>query len=409
MTLLRMAWRNLWRNPRRTIITVFSMSFGLTMMIVSYALMDGMISQMVHYATVLGSGHVQIHHPDYLEDHSLYDTIDEIGTVLSRVESTGVGNAAPRAFATALASSGDQSAGGMLWGIMPEREVKVTELDRHLASGRFLGPGERGGAVLGSNLAKNLAVSVGDEIIVLTQAADGSLGNAIYTVRGILKSVGEGLDRGGILLDMKDMDDLLWLKGQVHEVAIRLHDPDRLEEGTDRLVEALAGENLEVRNWRDLLPELDEYLRLSNTSTLIMLVIIFAVASLGIVNTQMMALFERTREIGVMRALGLSPWSVAALVFFETLFLLFLAAGAGAMAGSIWANHLEKYGMDMTSIGGTFSFLGVAFDPHLYARLHTSAITDSVLVMLAVSLAASVYPLFRATRITPADAIGRGR
>ena len=409
MTLLKMAWRNLWRNPKRTLITLFSMAFGLTMMIVGYALMDGMLNQMVHYATVLGTGHVQVHHPDYLEDHSLYDTINAPGTLLADVSATGLGSAAPRIFATALVSSGHQSAGSQLWGIDPTLENSVTELYKHLETGTWLAPDSMGQIVLGRNLARTLSAGPGDEVVVLTQAADGSLGNALYTVSGTLKSIGEALDRGGVIMHIKDLSDLLVMDSNVHEIAIRLNDPDALDTASGTLNETLDQKTYKVENWKQLFPELAEYLRVSSSSMAIILFIIFAVASLGIVNTQLMSLFERTREVGIMRALGLSPLSVAVLVLFETLFLVMIAAVAGGVAGVLWSLRLESVGWDISWMGGSFAFVGVAFDPHMYATLTPAAVIDSIVVMVIVVLIASLYPLFRATRISPVDAIGRGR
>ena len=409
MMLARIAWRNLWRNPRRTVITLFSMVFGLTMMIVGYALMDGMLAQMVHYATLLGSGHVQIHHLDYLEDHSMYDTVADPEGVLDAVEKTGVGSPAPRVFATALASSGTLSSGARLWGIEPAMEGRVTELHKHLERGSWLGDRPAGQVVLGRNLARTLAAGPGDEIILLTQAADGSLGNDLFTIVGVLKSIGEALDRGGVIMHREDLANLLVLYDQVHEVAVRLEAPEKLEGSRESISGALRERGLEVKDWKQLFPEIDQYLGLSSTSMTIMLVIIFSIASLGIINTQLMSLFERTREVGIMRALGLGPFSVAALVLFETLYMTFLASLAGGILGALWSLRLERSGWDITWIGGSFDFIGVAFDPHLYARLTPLAVFHSIAVMAAVVLAASVYPLYRAARISPVNAIGRGR
>jgi ABC-type lipoprotein release transport system permease subunit len=409
MILIRMAWRNLWRNPRRTIITIFSMTFGLTMMIVGYALTDGMLDQMVHYATILGTGHVQIHQPDYLEDHSIYDTMDDPQAVLKAVTGTGLGTGSPRVFATALVSSGQQSAGGQLWGIDPELESSVTELHKHLEKGSWLTPGAKGKVVLGKNLARTLSVGPGDEVVVLTQAADGSLGNALYKVSGTLKSIGDALDRGGVIMNIRDLSDLLVMDSRIHEVAIRLKDPNKLEAATLILSKALDPKKYKVENWKQLFPALAEYLRLSSSSMTIVLFIIFAVASLGMVNTQLMSLFERTREVGIMRALGLGPLSVIWLILYETIFLVLMAAVAGGIAGALWSLRLEQVGWDISWMGGSFGFVGVAFDPHMYATLTPAAVIKSILVMIAVVLMASFYPFFRAARITPVDAIGRGR
>jgi ABC-type lipoprotein release transport system permease subunit len=409
MMLIRMAWRNLWRNPRRTFITLFSMVFGLTMMIVGYALMDGMTVQMVHYATLLGSGHVQIHHPDYIEDHSMYDTLEDPDELLARVGATDLGNASPRMFATALASSGPQSAGAQLWGIDPEAESTVTELYKHLEKGEWLSDRPSRSVILGRNLARTLSASPGDEIVVLTQAADGSLGNEIYTVSGVLKSIGEMLDRGGILMHIEDLAQLLVLDGRIHEIALKLQDPDDLEGAREILGGVFDRNRYDIRDWKQLFPELAEYLKLSSGSMTIILFVIFAVASLGIINTQLMSLFERTREVGIMRALGLGPFAVARLVFFETIYMLLMAALIGGVTGSIWSLRLERHGWDISWMGGSFDFVGVAFEPYLYASLRPAAIIDSIWVMVVVVLVASLYPLYRAARISPVDAIGRGR
>jgi ABC-type lipoprotein release transport system permease subunit len=407
MTLVRMAWRNLWRNPRRTFITLFSMIFGLTMMIVGYALMDGMLNQMVHYATLLGTGHVQIHHPEYLEDHSLYDTMPN--TPEAMVAASKAGAASPRIFATALVSSGKQSAGGQLWGIDPALERDVTELHLHLSEGKWLAPVAREQVVLGKNIARTLSVGPGDEVIVLTQAADGSLGNNIYTVSGVFKSIGELIDRGGVFMHLDDLSSLLVLDGKIHEIAVRLDDPENLEQARQIIQNELDPVIYSVEDWRQLFPELSEYLRISSSSMWIMLLVIFAVAGLGIVNTQLMALFERTREIGIMRALGLGPLSVAGLILIETIFLALISAAAGGVTGSLWALHLEKNGWDISWMGGSFDFIGVAFDPHMYATLTLDAVLQCVAIMFIVVLVVTLYPVFRATRISPVDAIGRGR
>ena len=407
--LIRMAWRNLWRNPRRTFITLFSMVFGLTMMIVGYALMDGMTVQMVHYATLLGSGHVQIHHPDYIEDHSMYDTLENPEELMGWISASGVGSASPRMFATALASSGPQSAGAQLWGINPAAENTVTELYKHMEQGDWLPEKQAGKVVLGRNLARTLSASPGDEIVVLTQAADGSLGNEIYVVSGVLKSIGEMLDRGGVLMHIGDLSELLVLSGQIHEIALRLENPDDLEGARETLGQFFDPTRFDIRDWKQLFPELAEYLKLSSGSMTIILFVIFAVASLGIINTQLMSLFERTREVGIMRALGLGPLAVARLVFLETVFLLLMAAIIGGLTGTLWSLHLELNGWDISWMGGSFDFVGVAFEPYLYASLRPAAIIDSIWVMVVVVLLASLYPLYRAARISPVEAIGRGR
>jgi ABC-type lipoprotein release transport system permease subunit len=406
----RIAWRNLWRNPRRTLITAFAMAFGMAMMVFTVALLQGFKGQMERYATILGPGHVQLHHPRYLEEHSLYESFAGPEQTSAAAEAAlGAagynGLAAPRAFATALVSSGSRSAGAQVWGIDPAREAKVTELHRHLAEGGFLAPGRRGELVIGTGLARTLGVKPGDEVVVLTQAADGSLGNALYTVRGVLLPLGEAMDRGGVLMDLSDLDELAALGGRAHEVAVRLPDPAMPEDAAAALKAAagpLAG--LDVRTWKQAMPEISETIRLYDVSQFITLLIIYAAAALIIMDSQLMALFERTREIGVLRALGMGPVPVGMLVLWETVFVSLISLATGAAGGALLSSTMRN-GWDISKAGGSFSFSGVVFEPVLRTELTWSSFVQPAQVMLLVALLAAVYPVIRAVRITPMAAI----
>jgi ABC-type lipoprotein release transport system permease subunit len=403
LTLMRVAWRNLWRNPRRTLITMTAMSFGLAMMVMTVAMMAGFMAQMERYATILGPGHIQVHAPKYLAERSIYDSFPDPARVLAAAGAAVKGDAAPRAYATALVSSGKQSGGARVWGIDPAREGRVTEIARHLAAGRWLGDAAAHEVVLGTGLARTLGVAPGDEVVVLTQAADGSLGNALFRVAGVLRSLNEGVDRGGVIMHLADLDALAALEGKAHEVVVRLDDPRRLEEAATALSKALEGP-LEVRTWRQLMPEIDETLRMYGLVQVILLFIIFGAAALIIMDTQLMALFERTREIGVVRALGMGPLPVALLLFAETSFLVLLSAAAG-MAGGLLLCWLMKDGVDLSWAGGSFTFNGVVFEPKILTLLTARAVILPPLVMAAVTLLATVFPVVRAVRITPVAAI----
>ncbi len=391
------------------------MAFGMAMMVFTVALLQGFKGQMERYATILGPGHLQLHHPRYLEEHSLYDSFAGPEQAAAAAEAAlGAagygGQAAPRAFATALVSSGSRSAGAQVWGIDPAREMRVTELHRHLAEGEFLAPGRERELVIGTGLARTLGVKPGDEVVVLTQAADGSLGNALYTVRGILLPLGEAMDRGGVLMGLSDLDELAALEGRAHEVVVRLPDPAKLEDAAAVLkaaaLRATEGplEGLEVRTWKQAMPEISETIRLYDVSQFITLLIIYAAAALIIMDSQLMALFERTREIGVLRALGMGPVPVGLLVLWETVFLSLISLAAGAAGGALLSSTMSD-GWDISKAGGSFSFSGVVFEPVLRTELSWSSFAQPAQVMLLVALLAAVYPVIRAVRITPMAAI----
>ena len=409
MILVKVAWRNLWRNPRRTLITMFSMAFGLTFMIVSNALMIGMADQMVYYATALNTGHIQLHREGYLEKRSIYLNIEDPYPLLDKLNSLKIGHSSVRAYSTALISSGPRSAGAALRGIDPVAERKVTELYKHMASGSFLIPGERGTVVLGKHLARKLNIEPGDKIILLAQAADGSLGNEIYTVKGILKGVGAALDYTGVIMSLPDLDFLLVLGGRVHEIAVRLDKPGNLEQATAKVANTFNNSGIETKSWKQIMPAVSQMVDLHQVSSMIILIIIFAVASLGIMNTQLMSIFERTREIGVMRAIGLGPFRVIVMIALETLFISVMAGAAGSFAGAMWALRLQSHGLDLRNYVGEIDFGGIIFDTLLKAHFSVSTVVEPLIVMMIVVLLATIYPAIRAARISPIDALGRGR
>ncbi len=409
MILFRVAWRNLWRNTRRTIITMFSMAFGLSFMIVSHALMTGMADQMVYFATALNTGHIQLHQESYLEKRSIYTSIDDPSPILKKLDSLEIGHSSVRAFSTALISSGPRSTGAALMGIDPVAERQVTDLYKHLGSGNFLVPNEHGKVVLGKHLAEKLNIGPGEEIILLAQAADGSLGNEIYTVKGVLNSVGAMLDRTGVIMSLADLDLLLSLEGRVHEIAVRLDKPDLLEETATNIKASLDGDGLEVKTWKEVMPAVSQMVDLHDTGSLIILFVIFAVASLGIMNTQLMSIFERTREFGVMRAIGMGPLRLISLIALENMYMSIMAGTAGSLVGALWSHRLQVHGLDLRKFAGEFDLGGIIFDTFMRAHLSLSTVTEPLLVMFLVVFLASLYPAVRAIRISPVDALGRGR
>ena len=222
--LLKIAWRNLYRQGRRTVITATAMSVGAGLCIAATALTDGMYVDMFDSMVTQNTGHVQIHAPEYPAQKSIYETLDEaktLATLDGLPEESHLQAAAPRTYGFALLSSKEKASGGQIRGVLPAREKQVTDLQSDLKSGVYLEDEANGGILLGDGLADTLKVKVGDEVVAVTQAADGSLGNALYTVVGTFHSGNTMLDRGGALLHIRDLQELLALPGQIHEVAAR--------------------------------------------------------------------------------------------------------------------------------------------------------------------------------------------
>jgi ABC-type lipoprotein release transport system permease subunit len=400
--MLRFAWRNLWRNTRRTGITLAAVLLNTAILIIFYGLNEGLIQNMVRNSTQLVVGEAQAHAPGYLEDRSFYKSLDRPEERVKAMEAAGVG-AAPRSFGYGLVSVGSKSAGAVFWGIDPSRERAVLDLPRHVMQGRFLADRPERGAVLGRKLARSLNAEVGSEIIVVVQAADGSLGNELYTVTGILKSAGEAIDRGAVMLHRSDFEALFVSGGRVHEIVLNAKGRVPMEELAGKARALMPG--ADVKTWRQLLPLLSDMLRIMDGALAVFGAIFFLAGGLGVMNTMLMATYERIREIGIQKALGATPLRIVAGVTAEALVLALAATAGGALLGLACTYYLKTVGIDTTSFAGEFTFSGMAFDPVWHAVLRLKVVVLPVVIMWVTCTLAALYPAVLAARLDPVRAI----
>ncbi|MFQ5646795.1 MAG: ABC transporter permease [bacterium] len=400
---MRYAWRNLWRNRKRTAITLAAVAFNTAILIATFSLIEGMLKQSVGNVTNLVTGEAQVHAPGYLEDFSLYKTLSRPQAILETALSHKVA-AAPRCYGYGLISSGPKSAGAFFRGVVPELERKTFDLANHLEEGSYLADKPERGLVLGKKLARSLNVSVGSEVVVVVQAADGSLGNDLYTVTGILKTTGESIDRNAAFLHMADFRELFVLGDRIHEIAFNTRGKFSLKKLVS-VVKKVAPKE-EIRNWRELLPMFSDMVNLSDVSIWIMGVIFFLAAALGVMNTMLMATYERIHEFGVMKALGVTPWRIIREVAAEALLLSLIATGVGMFLGITGSYYLQIVGIDTTRfVSGTTTMAGVAFDPVWRAALSLKAVVSPVVIMWIICVLAALYPAMVAARLDPVEAM----
>ena len=402
MIILYYSWRNLWRNSRRTTITLVALALTTAVLIINFALVDGYLKGAVAAATELVVGEAQVHGQGYLEDHSLYKTIDNPDAILKAARDNGIG-AAERTYGYGLVSVGNKSAGALFWGVQPKIEKETFNLAKHIGEGIFLGDTETGGIVLGKKLARSLNANPGDEIIAVVQAADGSLGSELYKVSGILKSAGEDIDRGAAIITDADFRQLFAMPEGIHEIALNSkgHIPPEM---MPRLLAPALG-NAEIKTWRQLLPAFSDMINLSSASIGIMSIVFFLAAGLGIMNTMLMATYDRMREFGIIKALGTGPARIIGNVLAEAFLLSFFATMIGIILGSAGSYYLQIVGLDTGKLAGEMSFAGVAFDPVWHASLNLRAIVLPVFQMWIICVLASLYPAILAARLEPVKAM----
>jgi ABC-type lipoprotein release transport system permease subunit len=402
----RLAWRNLWRHGRRSLITASAMAVAVALCMAMLAFNDGMYAKLFDVMVEQQLGHLQIHHPAYPTARKLFDTVPDAASTMQRVLAHDqVLSASAKLNGFALIGGRDESAGGQLVGIEPGRESAVTRAHERIVEGRFLEDGKLGEIVLGVGLAKEISVGVGDEVVVVTQASDGSMGNALYQVVGLFRTGSAALDKSGSMMHLADLQELLVLPDQVHQITVLGDDATDLPPLRDA-VRGLIPKDSEVLTWDEASPQTAQLIGMQTFASGIVLGIVFAVASFGVLNTMMMSVFERTRELGVLMAIGLRPGRLIAMVIAESICLSAVAGGLGLVLGGLLDVYIVTVGIDM-SAGSTqgFTFAGVTMDPVMRGRVEPSGILLVMVSLVVVSVLASLWPAWRASRLIPVHAL----
>lgn len=418
------AWRNLWRNRIRSLLTISALGGGLALMIYYVAFTEGMFRQMTEYATGLSMGHIQIHHQSFDEDQDLYGVIP--WELVSRLQQHNPSiKVAPRMYAAGLASAGNQSTGAILRGIDPEHEAEVTTLLTHARKGKVnFNPIESldeedlpmHRVAIGYQLSRNLEANVGDELILITQAADGSIGNALYEISAIMQPVDPAFDRMGVMMSIQALQELVYLENGAHEIAIRIDDTIKLVERkneirqvidsyTDIPLDPESGKLL-VRTWKELIPEISDMLEVSTSVVYIIGAILVGLAALGMMNTMLMAIHERSHEFGILLCIGMGKYWLLTMVMIEAFFLSLISAVVGMAVGIGFSWHLENYGIDMSGmIPDGFDFGGIVFSPVWKGYLTYDMVTTSTMLMLFIAMSASLIPSWRTVRMKPVEVL----
>ena len=401
MTVFKMAWRNIWRNRRRTAVTVAAMTLALLVMILYTGLLEGYLRDLERNILDLELGDIQVFAPDYLNKPSMFNLIEDPDGLLAGLDRTGF-PASARLLGGGLAALGESSAGVSLRGIDPERDARVSNIYRHLDRGRWLDPARPGEVVLGRRLARTLDAAPGDELVVLSQAADGSLANDLFIVRGILKGVADATDRTGIFMTAKAFREFFLMPQGVHQVVVRRPADRELADAAGKVNSLAPG--LDVRTWRDLMPTIATMLDSTRGLIYIVFMVVYVAIAILILNAMLMSVFERIREFGVLKALGYGPRHVMLMIFIESAAQTGLAALTGLLLSLPGLWYLATTGIDMGTLGG-MNVMGLALDPVWRAVVSAKTFVGPMATLFLIVFFAVLYPAVKAARISPVEAM----
>ena len=398
----RLAWRNLWRNHRRTLIMLAAIVVGVWAMIFMTALMRGMVDDMVRDGISVLPGHVQIHHPDFRDDPTISNVIappdGELLEALNRPEVVGW---ATRVRVPAVISSERDTGGVTLVGIEPNREKDISFVADDLVEGRFLEDRDDRGLVVGRKLVEKLETGLGKRVVIMSQDQENEIADRGFRIVGIFKSKLVQYEEGFVFAGEGTVQELLGVGDSISEVAI-LGTDYRDVDGLTRMVAEAAGEDVEVLPWNEIDTYLGSMLAVMDGFVVVWIVVIFLALSFGLVNTLVMAVFERVREIGLMLALGVTPRNILSQVLVESILLLVIGLAIGNFAA--WATiEPLKDGIDVSIVGEGMEYFGAA--SMLYPALYLKDVVLANVIVIVLGFFASLSPAWRASRYDPVRAI----
>ncbi len=369
------------------------------------AIGDGFHEQMVDNSVRAEIGHIEIHRAGYHHDPALLKTLPDVPLIERVVPQTPhLRGYSLRVLGDGLASTAENSAGVSIVGIVPRAERSVTTIDRAVIAGKFLDEGMQQPILIGERLSQTLGARLDDKVVLMVQAADGSMGAQLFHVAGIFRSGSPELDRGVVYLLRQDAQSLFSLNGGLTEAALLLDSSESVDAAQQYLTSHLAGQPVEILPWYVVEPFLRQFIELDDAFFYIIVLILFIVISVGILNTVMMSVFERVREFGVIMALGTKPRQVVQLVVQEAAALAVLGAALGALLGSASTLLFAYTGINLSSYAEGASALGITTTVMYPELTANNLIVSDVSVVLVVVLVA-FYPAIKAAGLKPVEAI----
>jgi len=405
-TYWKLAWRNVWRNRRRSVITIAAIAFAILMVAITRSLQYGTYDTMESMAVSLYNGELQIHRRGFQKDQTLtnFMAMDELDWQALLRQHPALTGFSRRLRGFGLVSSDSSSAGALIVGIEPEREARLTLFSKMVGTGERLVPQDDHQVLIGATLAKNLQVEVGDSVVVLAQGYRNQLGADVYRIQGFVNAGQAELDRGLMIMPLHNAQDLYSLPEGITEVVFRTTDLRKAGAVSGQIAESLDAELYEVLSWEELMPELQQIIIVDNASGAIYLAFILLVVGIEIFNATMMSILERTREFGVMQAVGMKPVQISALLFLESMLKVGVALVLGLAISLIVISYLTQTAIplppDLQEAYASYGF--VVEDIKFSGR--SRVYFEPLISVAIIGVVAFIFPFIKAARLSPVAA-----
>ncbi len=402
---LQLAWRNIWRNPRRTTVILVAVIIGVWSMILLGALMRGTAVGMVKNGIATLTGHIQIHHKGYREDPAIENSMTRLRFVetLLNEKLPPAAQWTRRVRVNAIASNARHSKGVTLVGIDPHTEAAVSFIGTAISRGRYLRPDDSNGIVVGEALLDAFETRVGRKLVLMSQDTAQEIASQAFRIVGVFKAEMEATEKQFVFVPRPTSQDMLKLHAGISEISILLSDGYENLAVYEALKAALPPDEFEIHNWQELLPFQTAYLRILDGFMWFWFLVVFVAMGFGIVNTTLMAVFERMREFGLMKALGMKPWWILREVLVESFVLLICGIIIGNALGFLSIYAFSGNGIDLSALAAGAEFAGMT--RIIYPVVAVKDVIVANLTVLLLGLLVSLYPAIKASRFTPIQAL----
>ncbi|MBU2491485.1 MAG: ABC transporter permease [Bacteroidetes bacterium] len=403
--LIKLAWRNIWRNKRRSLLTLCAIVFATFASVAMRGMQIGTYELNISNAVNMFSGYLQLQKKGYQQNPSLNKNFKYTNNIKEKLESDeNVISFAPRVYADGLISYKDNSLGAAIFGIDPQKEKTTATFINRINDGRFFTTTDSYEIVLGTKLMQNLKAGIGDDIVILAQGFDGSLGNLKFKIVGTVKMGMQEFDASTAFIGLETAQELVAMYGRIHALAIKVNDISLVEPVKTELVEKIDDPDLVLLSWDEIMSDFKQSIELDNVSGIFMLLILIVIVAFGILNTVLMSVTERFNEFGIILSIGMPQIKLVSLVFIETLFLTMIGVIIGDVIGwfinyMLILNPIE-FGGELGRIYEEYGFL-----PRMESTNTISIFINTTLTIVIVSLLSSLYPAYRTYKLEPLKGI----
>jgi ABC-type lipoprotein release transport system permease subunit len=409
MKIRKMAWRNLWRRKRRTYITALSIGLGVLLTVTFTGIADDSYTKMINTSAIMGLGHVTVEPKGYNETPSLDKRLSKTTGIRSDLLKTpGVNNALIRIMGQAMIASANKSIGGAFIAVAPEMESKESNLFiRSIVKGEMFSEKNLQGAIVGSGVAKKLNIEIGKKLVYTTTDVNGEIVSEIARVTGIFETDVSEVDGAMILLPIERVREVLsYGPEDASLISIVIQDQRRSAKMRDMIRAQINDPSLDVLSWRETQSDLSSIISLDKAGNRIIQVLIGLLIAAGILNTLLMSVMERTRELGVMMAVGMSPFTLFRLVIMESIWFAILGLFLGIIMTIPWYAFMYYHGIDFTGmIGSDYSASGVIIDPVMKIRLFRESAIGILTGLFTLTILSGIYPAWHAGRVPPVESL----